>query len=81
MRQVRGRRPGGGDRIHRGGETIAVGDRLREWLSFVSTELHKAVFTPLLSSKAPDGAKALARELAGPRFERFHPALHVWKFI
>ena len=45
-------------------------DRLREWLSFVSTELHKTVFTPLLSPKAPDGAKAFAREQAGPRFDR-----------
>lgn len=45
-------------------------DRLREWLSFVSTELHKAVFTPLLSPGAPEGAKAFARELAGPRFDR-----------
>ena len=43
--------------------------RLREWLSFVSTELHKAVFTPLLSAKAPEGAKAFAREQAGPRFD------------
>lgn len=45
-------------------------DRLREWLSFVSTELHKSVFTPLLSSRAPEGAKAFARELAGARFDR-----------
>jgi glutathione S-transferase len=43
--------------------------RLREWLGFVSTELHKAVFTPLLSAKAPEGAKAFAREQAGPRFD------------
>lgn len=43
--------------------------RLREWLGFISTELHKAVFTPLLSGKAPEGAKAFAREKAGPRFD------------
>jgi glutathione S-transferase len=35
--------------------------RMREWLSFISTELHKAVFTPLLSAKAPEGGKALVR--------------------
>lgn len=44
-------------------------DAMRQWLSFVSTELHKAVFTPLLSAKAPEGAKAFARAQAGPRFE------------
>ena len=43
--------------------------RMWEWLGFISTELHKAVFTPLLSAKAPEGAKAFAREMAGPRFE------------
>lgn len=44
-------------------------DRLREWLGFVSTELHKAVFTPLLSAKAPEGAREFARAQAGPRFD------------
>jgi len=43
--------------------------RLWEWLSFISTELHKAVFKPLFSAKAPEGAKAFAREMAGPRFD------------
>src|SRR5215207_357634 len=50
-------------------EDAAGRDRLREWLSFISTELHKAVFTPLLSAKAPDGAKAFARAQAGRRFD------------
>lgn len=43
--------------------------RLREWLGFISTELHKAVFTPLLSARAPEGAKEFARAQAGPRFD------------
>lgn len=43
--------------------------RLREWLGFVSTELHKAVFTPLLSARAPEGAKEFARAQAAPRFD------------
>jgi len=50
---------------------------LQQWLSFIGTELHKAVFIPLLDRTAPDGAKAyalanaetrlpaLARHLAG----------------
>ena len=40
---------------------------LHRWLSFVGTELHKAVFIPLLDRKAPDGAKAYARGNAHAR--------------
>jgi glutathione S-transferase len=36
--------------------------RLREWLGFIGTELHKAVFVPLLDPKAPDAVKSYARE-------------------
>jgi glutathione S-transferase len=42
--------------------------RLQQWLSFVATELHKAVFIPLLAADAPEGAKAYARQLAPKRF-------------
>jgi glutathione S-transferase len=41
--------------------------RLVQWLSFIGSELHKTVFTPLLSAKANDGAKTFARELAPER--------------
>jgi glutathione S-transferase len=41
--------------------------RLQQWLSFVGSELHKVVFTPLLSPKADDAAKARAREAAAER--------------
>jgi glutathione S-transferase len=34
--------------------------RLRQWLSFVGTELHKALYVPLLTKDAPEGAKAFA---------------------
>jgi ketosteroid isomerase-like protein len=40
---------------------------LQRWLSFIGTELHKAVFIPLLDKKAPDGAKAYALDNAAPR--------------
>jgi glutathione S-transferase len=40
---------------------------LARWLGFIGTELHKLVFTPLLSSKTNDGAKAFAVAAAGPR--------------
>ncbi|RUL76844.1 glutathione S-transferase C-terminal domain-containing protein [Dyella choica] len=42
---------------------------MQQWLGFISTELHTAVFIPLLDSKAPDGAKAYAREKAGLRLD------------
>jgi glutathione S-transferase len=41
--------------------------RLQQWLSFVGSELHKLVFTPLLSPKFGDEAKASAREAAAQR--------------
>ena len=44
-------------------------DEMRQWLSFVGTELHKAVFTPLLDPAAPEAARAYAREKAGPRLD------------
>jgi glutathione S-transferase len=40
---------------------------LQQWLNFITSELHKVVFIPLLDAKAPEGAKAFAREKAGPR--------------
>ncbi len=36
--------------------------RLRECLGFIGTELHKAVFVPLLDPKAPEAVKSYARE-------------------
>jgi glutathione S-transferase len=42
--------------------------RLQLWLNFITSELHKLVFTPLLSHKSNDGAKAFAREQIAPRF-------------
>lgn len=41
--------------------------RLRQWLSFIGTELHKAVFIPLLDPKAPPDAKAYAAQKASLR--------------
>jgi glutathione S-transferase len=41
--------------------------RLQQWLSFIGSELHKTVFTPLLSPSHPAEAKAKAREAAGER--------------
>lgn len=41
---------------------------LQQWLSFVSTELHKAVFTALLNPSSSGEAKSVARDLASNRF-------------
>ena len=42
--------------------------RLHQWLSFIGTELHKAVYLPLLSKTAPAEVKAYAASLADARF-------------
>lgn len=42
--------------------------RLQQWLSFIGAELHKKVFDPLLTPKADEAAKALAREAGAERF-------------
>jgi glutathione S-transferase len=42
--------------------------RLQQWLGFIATELHKAVFAPLLDPTAPDSVKAYAREKIPRRF-------------
>jgi glutathione S-transferase len=41
--------------------------RLQQWLSFIGTELHKAVFLPLLRPDAPAEAKTYAAGLADAR--------------
>ena len=48
----------------------SAGDRarLRQWLGFIGTELHKAVFAPLLEAAAPAEAKAHARSKIERRF-------------
>ena len=41
--------------------------RLHQWLCFIGTELHKAVFLPLLQAKQPAEAKTYAAGLADAR--------------
>src|SRR5262249_18353303 len=41
--------------------------RLDQWLSFIGTELHKGLFTPLLDKKAPDAVKSYALEKSESR--------------
>jgi glutathione S-transferase len=42
--------------------------RLQQWLGFIGTELHKAIFVPLLDPAAPEGAKTYARGKIALRF-------------
>ena len=41
--------------------------RLQQWLGFIGTELHKAIFIPLLDQKASEEVKAYARDKIGLR--------------
>ena len=42
--------------------------RLQQWLGFVGTELHKAIFVPLLDPAAPESVKTYARDKIALRF-------------
>jgi len=42
-------------------------DAVRQWIGFIGTELHKAVFVPRLDPKAPAEVKAYAGEMAALR--------------
>jgi glutathione S-transferase len=42
--------------------------RLQQWLNFVTSELHKVIFIPLLDPQAPEGAKEYARTKLRARF-------------
>jgi glutathione S-transferase len=41
---------------------------MQRWLNFISTEIHKAVFAPLMSRTSTDGAREWAKSLATKRF-------------
>lgn len=49
--------------------------RAQEWLNFIGTELHKAIFIPLLDPKAAPGAKEFARSKIERSFGRLNAAL------
>ncbi len=42
--------------------------RVQEWLSYISSELHKA-FNPLFNPKAPEDWKVLVKEMLAPRID------------
>src|SRR5579872_5916304 len=55
--------------------------RLQQWLNFITSELHKVVFIPLLDPTAPDPAKNYAREKAERRFAHLNSHLEGREFL
>ena len=55
--------------------------RLQQWLGFIGTELHKALFVPLLDPKAPADAKTYARDKAALRLGILQEHLSKHEFL
>ncbi len=55
--------------------------RLQQWLNFVTSELHKVVFIPLLDPTSPAEAKIYAREKAERRFAYLNSRLESREFL
>jgi glutathione S-transferase len=55
--------------------------RLHQWLSFISTELHKVLFTPLFDAKMPEQVKARALEKGDTRLARLDAHLRDREFL
>ena len=55
--------------------------RLQQWLNFITSELHKVVFIPLLDPTAPDAARTYAREKAERRFAHLNHHLEGREFL
>jgi glutathione S-transferase len=55
--------------------------RLQQWLCFVGTELHKALFSPLLDPKMPDAGKARILEKGDARLAYLNTYLTGREFL
>jgi glutathione S-transferase len=55
--------------------------RLREWLGFIGTELHKGIYGPLFDPSSADAAKAYARDKIPSRFSRLNTHLSGREFL
>lgn len=55
--------------------------QLQQWLGFIATELQKAIFIPLLDPKAPEGAKAYAREKVAVRLDLLQKHLSQHEYL
>lgn len=55
--------------------------QLQKWLGFISTELHKVVFVPLLDRNAPQAVKDYSRSKLAPRFELLQQHLSQHEYL
>jgi glutathione S-transferase len=55
--------------------------RLQQWLCFIGTELHKALFVPVLDSKAPEGARTYAMDKGLSRLDFLNTYLEGRDFL
>jgi glutathione S-transferase len=55
--------------------------RLQQWLSFIGTELHKALFIPLFDKKMPEEGKARALEKGDKRLAYLNDYLEGREFL
>ena len=54
---------------------------LQQWLCFIGTELHKALFVPLFDQKAPDGTRPYALSKAESRLKYLNDYLTSREFL
>jgi glutathione S-transferase len=55
--------------------------RMQQWLGFIGTELHKAVFVPMLDEKASDEVKRYSREKLPRRMQTLQAHLRGREFL
>ena len=55
--------------------------RMQQWLGFIGTELHKAVFVPMLDEKASEEVKRYSREKLPRRMETLQAHLRDREFL
>lgn len=55
--------------------------RLQQWLGFITSELHKLVFSPLLDPRSADGAKNYATGKAAQRFSYLNAHLQDREYL
>jgi glutathione S-transferase len=55
--------------------------KLQQWLGFIGTELHKAIFVPLLDPNAPEDAKTYARDQTALRLGMLQDHLAQREFL
>ena len=55
--------------------------RLQQWLNFITTELHKVVFVPLLDATVSEDGKTYARQKAQARLDYLNNHLHSREYL